>query len=506
MLSALFIYAIKSAICLALLYIPYILLMRRDTFYSTNRIVLLCILVLSVVLPAIQLPIFDNSFVSTLSGDGRAIIEVGLPQIDMSYAEKPAAAVSPEGARQELSALFVRMLLLIYFLGMAITLVWKLVSLIRLTRFIPSGCVWTEKSDGVTIYCHLGKISPFSWMNKVVLSEDDYNENPSVLLHEKAHCHKGHSWDKLFVSLIEVFMWFNPCVWLLDRSLQEVHEYEADDAVLRHGVTSKNYQMLLIEKAISTSSYTFANGFNHSLLKKRITMMMKKKSNQWSRTKALYLLPVALIALGAFATTKSVTTPAAVSDSKVNANVLNDQNISSKNVENVAEVEEITPALTIQDVKEVEEKPTQLVPAEAEATPAEDVYQDPDTAVFNVVEVMPSFPGGEMAMMTFMRDNLHYPELAKEMGVQGRVIVQFVISKTGKVSETRCVKGIPAPSAKANATAEEKALIEKKGEAALQLNREALRVVEAMPDWTPGKQKGQNVNVRYTIPVAFRLQ
>ena len=311
MLSALFIYAIKSAICLALLYFPYVLLMRRDTFYSMNRIVLLCILVLSLILPAIQLPIFDNSFISTLSGDGRAIIEVGLPQIDMSEAEKTTAAVSPEGARQELSVLFVRLLLLIYFLGMAIALVWKVVSLIRLARFIPSGCVWTEKTDGVTIYCHLGQISPFSWMNNIVLSEEDYNENPSVLLHEKAHCHKGHSWDKLFVSLIEVFMWFNPCVWLLDRSLQEVHEYEADDAVLRHGVTSKNYQMLLIEKAISTSSYTFANGFNHSLLKKRITMMMKKKSNQWSRTKALYLLPVALIALGAFATTKSVTTSAA---------------------------------------------------------------------------------------------------------------------------------------------------------------------------------------------------
>jgi len=235
-------------------------------------------------------------------------------------------------------------------------------------------------------------------------------------------------------------------------------------------------------------------------------MMMKKKSNQWSRTKALYLLPVALIALGAFATTKSVTTSAALSDSKVNANVLNDQNISSKNVENVAEVEEITPALTIQDAKEMEEKPTQLVPAEAEVTLAADVNQDPDTAVFNVVEVMPSFPGGEMAMMTFMRDNLHYPELAKEMGVQGRVIVQFVISKTGKVSEARCVKGIPAPSAKANATAEEKALIEKKGDAALQMNREALRVVEAMPDWTPGKQRGQNVNVRYTVPISFKLQ
>ena len=506
MMSALFIYAIKSAICLALLYFPYVLLMRRDTFYSMNRIVLLCILVLSVILPAIQLPIFDNSFISTLSGDGRAIIEVGLPQLDMSEAEKTAAAVSPEGARQELGVLFVRLLLLIYLLGMAITLVWKTVSLIRLTRFIPSGCVWTEKTDGVTIYCHLGQISPFSWMNKVVLSEEDYNENPSVLLHEKAHCHKGHSWDKLFVSLVEVFMWFNPCVWMLDHSLQEIHEYEADDAVLRHGVTSKNYQMLLIEKAISTSSYTFANGFNHSLLKKRITMMMKKKSNQWSRTKALYLLPVAVIALGAFATTKSVTTPAVISDSKVNANVLNGQNISSKNVENVAEVEGIAPALTIQDANEVEEKPTQLMPTEEATTPDADVYQDPDTAVFMVVEVMPEFPGGMEALMGFMRDNLQYPPLAKEMGVQGRVMVQFVIDKTGKVSQARCIRGVPAPSAKANATEAEKARIEKMGDAALQINREALRVVEAMPDWKPGKQKGQNVNVRYTIPVTFKLQ
>ncbi len=235
-------------------------------------------------------------------------------------------------------------------------------------------------------------------------------------------------------------------------------------------------------------------------------MMMKKKSNQWSRTKALYLLPVALIALGAFATTKSVTTSAVVSDSKVNANVLNGQNISSKNVENVAEVEEIAPALTIQDAKEVEEKPTLLVPAEEEAIPAADVYQDPDTAVFSVVEVMPEYPGGMEAMMTFLRDNLNYPSLAKEMGVQGRVLVQFVIEKTGKVSQARCIRGVPAPSAKENATEAEKERIEKTGEAALQLNREALRVVEAMPDWKPGKQRGQNVNVRYTLPVTFKLQ
>ena len=503
-MSAIFIYAIKSAICLAMLYLPYTLLMRRDTFYSLNRKVLMGIVLLALVLPALDLPVFDNGILSGITGKGRAIIEIGMPQAAIEGAGHHIAQPNPVDVSQEWSVLLVQMLLLIYIIGVAVCFIWKLISLIRLMRFIPAGSIWKEQKDGLTIYCHLGQVSPCSWMNKIVISEDDYNNNPSVMLHEKAHCHKGHSWDTLVVSLVEVFMWFNPCIWMLDHSLQEVHEYEADDEVLRQGVTAKNYQMLLIEKAISTSSYTFANGFNHSLLKKRITMMMKKKSNRWSRTKALYLLPVAIIALGAFATTKSATTPVVVSDSKVNANVLNDQNIASKNAENLAKVDEIAPVLTSQEETMSDAQPMQIVPVESEMTP--DVYQDPDTAVFNVVENMPAFPGGMEAMMAFMRDNIQYPPLGKEMGVQGRVLVQFVIDKTGKVTQTRCIKGIPAPSAKENATEAEKARIQKIGDAALQMNREALRVVEAMPNWTPGTQRGQKVNVRYTIPITFKLQ
>ncbi|MBQ7685716.1 MAG: M56 family metallopeptidase [Bacteroidaceae bacterium] len=506
-MSAIFIYAIKSAICLALLYLPYTLLMRRDTFYSFNRIVLMGIVLLALVLPALDLPVFDNGILSGISGKGRAIIEIGMPQAVIEGTGQHVAQPNPVDVSQEWSVLLVQILLLIYIIGVGVCFVWKLISLIRLMRFIPAGSIWKEQKDGVTIYCHLGEASPCSWMNKIVISEDDYNNNPSVMIHEKAHCHKGHSWDTLLVSLVEVFMWFNPCIWMLDHSLQEVHEYEADDEVLRQGVTAKNYQMLLIEKAISTSSYTFANGFNHSLLKKRITMMMKKKSNKWlSGTKALYLLPVALVAVAAFATPKVSKNLEAVIDGKVNVNVLNDQNISSKNVENQAEVAEIAPALPIQDVKEVEEAPTQLVQTEPEVAPDEDVYQDPDTTVFSVVEVMPEFPGGMQALMTFMASNIHYPKIAQEMGVQGRVLVQFVVDKTGKVSQARCVRGVPAPVAPANATDEEKKAYEKKGEGAYEINQEALRVVESMPAWKPGMQKGQPVNVRYTVPVNFKLQ
>ena len=508
MLSAIFIYAIKSAICLALLYLPYTLLMRRDTFFSLNRKVLIGIMLLALVLPALDLPIFDNSILSGISGKGRAIIEIGMPQVDASFSPIQGREYAPLGGNQGGASGLMSwpsILMLIYIIGVAACFVWKLISLIRLMRFIPAGSIWKEQKDGLTIYCHLGQVSPCSWMNKIVISEDDYNNNPSVMLHEQAHCRKGHSWDTLLVSFVEVFMWFNPCVWMLDNSLQEVHEYEADDEVLRQGVTSKNYQMLLIEKAISTSSYTFANGFNHSLLKKRITMMMKKKSNRWlSGTKALYVLPMALVAVAAFATPRASKTLDVVIDSKVNANVLNDQNISGKNVENVAEVEEIAPALTIQDVKEVEEIPTQILPEETEM--ASEVYQDPDTAVFSVVEVMPEFPGGMQALMEYLAGNIKYPPIAEEMGVQGRVIVQFVVDKTGKISQARCIRGVPAPVAPANATDAEKVVYEKKGEGAYAINQEALRVVESMPAWKPGIQKGQPVNVRYTLPVTFRLQ
>lgn len=504
-MSAIFIYAIKSAICLAMLYLPYTLLMRRDTFYSLNRKVLMGIVLLALVLPALDLPVFDNGILSGITGKGRAIIEIGMPQAAIEGAGHHIAQPNPVDVSQEWSVLLVQMLLLIYIIGVAVCFIWKLISLIRLMRFIPAGSIWKEQKDGLTIYCHVGQVSPCSWMNKIVISEEDYNNNPSVMLHEKAHCHKGHSWDTLVVSLVEVFMWFNPCIWMLDHSLQEVHEYEADDEVLRQGVTAKNYQMLLIEKAISTSSYTFANGFNHSLLKKRITMMMKKKSNKWlSGTKALYMLPVALIAVAAFATPKVSKTFDAVIDSKVNANVLNDQNNSSKNAENQAEVDEITPTLTSQEAIVLDEEPKRAVIAIDEMAP--EVEQDPDTAVFSVVEKMPEFPDGMQALMTFLASNVKYPAIAQEAGVQGRVLVQFVVDKTGKVSQARCIRGIPAPVAPANATDAEKEVYEKKGEGAYAINQEALRVVESMPAWKPGMQKGQAVNVRYTLPVSFRLQ
>ncbi len=109
--------------------------------------------------------------------------------------------------------------------------------------------------------------------------------------------------------------------------------------------------------------------------------------------------------------------------------------------------------------------------------------KEEENKVFDVVEEQPSFPGGPAAMMQWLKDNIKYPVVAAENGIEGRVIVQFVVSKTGSISDVRVARGVD-PS----------------------LDREAIRVVSSMPKWTPGKQNGTTVNVRYTLPVTFKLQ
>ena len=325
-MGALTIYAIKSALCLALLYLPYTLLMRRDTLHAFNRVLLLSIVALSLVLPLFKPLSFlpQGEMIShPIESLEEAIyttsyslpIEASPIEVETEGAFSSIESLPIEGEKE--GGLWASILVLIYIIGVVVCLGWKILQLIRLYRYIPSNCLWKDTIDGIKVYGHFDEVCPFSWMNTIVITDDDFKNNPSVMQHERAHIRLHHSWDNLFVSAVEVLQWFNPCIWMLDSSLREVHEYEADAAVLTQGITLPDYQRLLIRKAIGTSSYAFANGFNHSLLKKRIKMMMKKKTNCWSCTKALYLLPVAAVALAAFATPEFAEKADAISESNL---------------------------------------------------------------------------------------------------------------------------------------------------------------------------------------------
>ena len=308
----------------------------------------------------------------------------------------------------------------------------------------------------------------------------------------------------------------NPLVWILASSLRNVHEYEADDAVLRSGVNARQYQTLLIRKAVGSSSYTFANSFNHSQLKKRFTMMFRKQSNPWMRTKGLYIIPVAVIALSAFATPELNNRVDAIAETAPSV-------IHGKGTKKSAPVQEIVKENDIPLVEEesiTEDNDTtgmQTIQYHGSMEYIQDtdanLKSNDDETVFDVVENMPEFPGGVEEMVKYMIKNVRYPKIAFENGVSARVLVEFIVEKDGSLSGVKTIRFENTAAAEKQTDTENDATEEDYVQAYAQANQaikalttEAERVVASMPKWTPGMQDGKAVRVKSVIPVTFRLK
>ena len=285
-----FVYILKTSICLTGFYLFYRLLLSKETFHRFNRVALLGILLLSLLIPFCEITVPEESEVQQTL--------VTIEQILTLADHVPQTEVQ---ALPSSMPLWLPVLLCIYLLGILFFLGRNLYSLFQMLRLLHGGR--QEKLEkGITLIIHDKNIAPFSWMKYVVISEKDLQENSKeILIHEMAHVHNRHSIDLLISDICIIFQWFNPASWLLKQELQNIHEYEADETVIRQGVNAKQYQLLLIKKAVGTRLYSMANSFNHSKLKKRITMMLKEKSSPWARMKYLYVLPVAAITLTAFA-------------------------------------------------------------------------------------------------------------------------------------------------------------------------------------------------------------
>ena len=285
-----FAYILKVAICLVLFYLFYKLLLSRETFHRFNRMVLLSLLSLSLLLPLVQVTTTEQTEVH------RTVLTV--EQLLMMAGQTPGVAVTQA---EEATISWIQLALLLYLVGIVFFAFRHLYTLTRLLLLVRSGR--REKmAHGVWMIVHRKNIAPFSWMKYVVIAEKDLEENGrEILIHEMAHVHNRHSVDLLVADICIFFQWFNPASWLLKQELQNIHEYEADETVIKKGVDAKQYQLLLIKKAVGTRLYSMANSFNHSKLKKRITMMLKEKSSPWARLKYLYVLPLAAIAVTAFA-------------------------------------------------------------------------------------------------------------------------------------------------------------------------------------------------------------
>ena len=271
---------------MAAFYLFYKMLLSGETFHRFNRFALLGILVGAFVLPTISIQSHIQQETNNVLIDFGSMMVEPLDMIESNVEEN--------------SFHWASVLLLIYLLGVVCFWAKHLYAVGSLIQQIRTGKK-VRREDGNILVLYKKDIAPFSWMHYIIISEKDMNENGEIIIrHETAHIRNCHSWDLVVADLCISLQWFNPAVWLVKSELQNVHEFEADESVINQGIDAKRYQLLLIEKAVGARLYSMANSFNHGTLKKRITMMVKKKSNPCARLKYLYVLPLATIAVTAF--------------------------------------------------------------------------------------------------------------------------------------------------------------------------------------------------------------
>ena len=461
-----FVYILKSSVCLVVFYLFYRLLLSRETFHRFNRVALLSILLLSCLLPLVEVTVEEQTEVHQTM----MTLEQWLMLADMMN-----TADATDLQAEEVTVTWIQVALLVYLAGILLFALRNGYSLLKLGGLLKSGrkenlSEYIDEGEKVTLIVHDRDIAPFSWMKYIVISEKDLDGNGrEILIHELAHIQNRHSWDLLVADICIFFQWFNPASWLLKQELQNIHEYEADETVIEKGVDAKQYQLLLIKKAVGTRLYSMANSFNHSKLKKRITMMLKEKSNPWAKLKYLYILPVAAIAVTAFARPEISETAEEISAVKVNDLTAIVEAKATKSTEEVVQV-----ATALKDTAK---------PVEVKYIPVEVTEKLQGTPFYEVVEQMPEYPGGIAASVEYIQKNMRYPEAAEKNGTQGRVTVQFIIDKEGNVTNPKVLRSVDKD-----------------------LDAEAIRLVGAMPKWKPGMQKGKAVAVKYTLPVVFKLE
>lgn len=542
------IYDIKAASLLAVFYVFYKLLLERETLYRLSRVILLFTALLSLMLPLCvvtfhkEIALEANKYtLDNTIGNGMRAVEVyssgGGTLVDWQFWEP--------------------VITLLFFAG-CLSCIAKTFLGIRKIYTLLANSETITLDNSIRVAVTDSNVAPFSWMNTVVVARDDYERYVSedragwqmVLAHELGHIRGRHSLDVVFMELLTALQWFNPVAWLFKQELRAIHEYEADANVLSQGCDTSLYVQMLMHKAMGINVYALANGISNSLIKKRVKRMFMKKSDKARAFKALYIVPITAISLLATANTvidyKYVESDSP--DLSVTEKVKTDSALigaeGQRRIPVYGERQEINAkeSLLIVDGQEVSyETWKALVENNRESIESMYVLKEEsgrklygekgakgvlianlfknqpvdDDPVFDICEKMPEFDDGGTKLYEFIAKTVRYPQRALESGVQGRVIVQFVVEKDGSLSNVHALSAsdfsvnnlneVVVTSYQTEMNDEERSALTTKIAAHQALVDEAIRVVKAMPRWKPGRQNGQPVRAKFVLPVTFRL-
>lgn len=434
--TTLLVYFLKVNLAMAVLYICYTLLFRNDTFFRLRRAALL-----SIYLIAFLYPLLDIS--SWLSNRESVTEMINLYSTILPQAIATTGNDAPMHLHTSWPMMIKGGLLLIYLAGVALLLVRCLIELftvIRIRLIAPKRLI-----NGTEVFLLPTQEEPYSFFGWIFIAPEGYSRQTleEILVHEKSHVRQHHSIDVVLAELIGILCWINPFAWLLKREISSNHEYLADEQVMLAGYNKKEYQYHLI--GLEHTDMAIAklyNNFSVLPLKRRITMLNKKRTGSVGKVKYLTLLPLAAGLL-----------------------LLNNIDAMARIVNN-------------QEAVAVEQTDAAL-----ERTDASQPLPPDEDKVYEVADVMPEFPGGQMELLKFLARNIKYPAESVQKKEEGRVQMGFIINKDGSVSDVRVLKGV-SPA----------------------LDAEAIRVIKSMPTWTPGKVKGEIVRISYTAPITFKLQ
>ncbi len=462
-MNAFFTYILEANIYLAVFISVFLVLFRNERFHRLNRFVLLGSILLAFIIPLIPLAVAETS-------GGTVLLQTVVVNGKAQMIQAPAGKNWPS------------LLSLIYLVGWVISVFFLIRKVLQLRAQIKAGRV--EEKDGWKVVKKEDQQSPSSFFN-TLFTNDQADQNDLIIAHERVHLKELHSLDIMLLHTIQCFCWFNPAIYFAMKAIEASHEFRADEVVLQNS-DRESYSNLLLSTAFNINPSVFTHQFsNKTLLKRRIMMLHDEPKRMVNAMKYLLWIPILGISLFIHSCSEKENDQPLQPSEKNSLNAVAHLDSLSKKLNTKLKLYSDTMnEMSVKDrnafVKDlINEEGLNLEWTTGKFEPT----KLPDSDIYMVVEQMPTYPGGEDALMAFLKENIKYPEAAKESGVAGTVYVSFIIDEEGSVKDIS-VKRSPDERLSAN----------------------AIDVIGRMPAWKPGMQDGKAVNVQFMLPIQYSLE
>jgi TonB family protein len=443
-------YLLQVNLYLILFYGFYRLLLRTETFFNLNRGYLVASAALAFFIPLMQSEWVRSWFVTEQIS--QTITTLYDPQVFYVQASKQAHTLT----LGDFMAVF-------YIVGILIGIARFGGNLVFLGKMMKRKIVQKDSKQA------------FSFFNVLFVSKELKNRS-TIMKHEFVHIRQLHSADVMLFELIAIFNWFNPVVYLYKSSIKHIHEFIADEVASRNEASKADYALLLFQEQFGVQAIPLTNNFfNQSLLKLRIKMLQKERSNQTAMMKYGLIAPLFMLMI-----VVSSATLASKQLAKIEKKV---EEFSEGNLaEVIVKPSESVSETLLKDNIDLS-KALIISPDLVDEVKAVKESKRDTNEVFDSVEENPEFVGGVEALSKFLQENLKYPEAAKKANFSGKVYTSFIVNPDGTATNFDVLKS-----------------------AEFGCDEEALRVLKLVQKWIPGKSKGKFVRSRFIVPINFTLE